>query len=262
MLAWSMPSSDIAAKIRRLSSRSRKILSALMHQVFDKAYYQFLFGVQIPYAPSLNRKLASLASRRLGGDTPMPREVWESQYRDGDWGYLQGLDELTRYTVIAGYIQALKQNACILDVGCGEGILLEKLAGSGYCKFVGIDIAQSAIDRAEKKQLERSYFAQADAQVFNSKEVFDVVIFNEVLYYFRDPLTVAAKYRAWLKPGGFLITSMYAESDRARAISRMLKKSYHAVGEVEISSNGARWIIDILSPSHGEPQFMNVARII
>jgi SAM-dependent methyltransferase len=244
---------DFAAKILRVSNRRRKRLNAGLRGLVDKAYYRTLFGLKIPYLPGLTRKIAALERPHGRGDAPVSREIWESQYRDGRWIFLQELDQMTRYSVIAGYIQALKPKGRLLDVGCGEGILLDRLGADNYSKFVGIDFAQTAIERALRKQHPRSIFIQADAEIYVPNETFDTTIFNEVLYYFADPLDVARRYRAWLSPGGLFITSLYAKSDRACAINRLLKKTYPSIDEVEITSHalerrkklkqgGSRWI--------------------
>jgi 2-polyprenyl-3-methyl-5-hydroxy-6-metoxy-1,4-benzoquinol methylase len=238
----------LAGKIVRLARRTRQRVKAQVHRLLDKAYYRALFGRRIPGAPGLTRKLAEMERRQCRGDTPVAKDVWESQYRAGAWTYLRQLDQTTRYSVIAGFIQALKRDGCLLDVGCGEGVLLDHLNGNAYSKFVGIDISQEAIDVARKKHYERSVFAQADGEDFVTHERFDAIVFNEVLYYFSDPLAVARKYCACLEPRGLLITSLYSGSDRARAIGRLLKKNYPSVEEVQITSHAERWVINVFAP--------------
>jgi 2-polyprenyl-3-methyl-5-hydroxy-6-metoxy-1,4-benzoquinol methylase len=211
-------------------------------------YYQLLFGLKIPLVPGLSPKLTALAMHQGRGDAPVPGEIWEAQYRSGDWSFLRELDQMTRYSVIAGYVQTLKCEGSVLDVGCGEGLLLDRLCGGAYSKFVGIDISQTAIERAQEKQYPRSFFTRVDARGFVADEHFDAIIFNEVLYYFRDPLEVSRKYCHWLKPDGLLITSLYGGSDRARAIARSMKKEYRSIDEVEIINHGKKWIIDVFLP--------------
>ncbi len=239
---------DLAAKIWQVSSNGRKRLGDRVHRLFDHAYYRHLFGLTIPGAAKLTRKLAGWERRQGRGDVPVPPDAWESQYREGRWAYLQGLQQVTRYSVIAGYLQAFKNEGCMLDVGCGEGILLERLGAANYAKFVGIDWSHAAIAQAQKRPHARSVFVQADAQFFVPDDTFDAVIFNEVLYYFDDPLAVAQRYGAWLRPGGLFITSLFAGSDRARAIGRLLKQAYDCIDEVEIAGHGRCWIISVLAP--------------
>jgi hypothetical protein len=239
---------DFAAKIARVSRRGRRRLGTQLWQLVDIAYYRAFFGLHIPFAPGLTHKLATLEPRQDRGDVSVPRQVWESQYRAGAWSYLRELDQMTRYSVIAGFIQTLKRDGCLLDVGCGEGVLLDRLGGMPYSKFVGIDFSEEAIALALRKKHERGIFIQADAEDFIPDEKFDFIIFNEVLYYFSDPLAVLQKYCVWLRPGGLFITSLYAGSRRARAIGRLLKNAYASVQEVEITSNGERWSINVFSP--------------
>jgi hypothetical protein len=44
------------------------------------------------------------------------------------------------------------------------------------------------------------------------------------------------------------ITSLFATSDRARAIGRRLKQAYDCIDEVEITGHGRCWIINVLTP--------------
>jgi SAM-dependent methyltransferase len=239
---------DLATKILRVSNRRRKRLSAGVRRLVDKAYYRTLFGLKIPHLPALTRKLAALETPQGRGDAPVSREIWESQYRDGHWTFLEELEQMTRYSVIAGYLQSLKRGGNLLDVGCGEGILLDRLGANDFSKYVGIDISQTAIELARKKRGDRSAFFQADAEQFIPAESFDAIIFNEVLYYFADPLAVAQRYSSRLRPGGVLISSLYMDSERARATARLLKRAFPIIEEVKVCSHGNIWLISVFAP--------------
>jgi 2-polyprenyl-3-methyl-5-hydroxy-6-metoxy-1,4-benzoquinol methylase len=202
----------------------------------------------------LTQKLAALERPQGRGDAPVCREIWESQYRDGQWTFLQELEQMTRYSVIAGYIHALARRGALLDVGCGEGILLDRLGAHDFSKYVGIDISQAAVELARKKCSDRSTFFQADAEHFIPAESFDAIIFNEVLYYFADPLAVAQRYGAWLRPGGLFISSLYLGSDRARATARLLKRAFQTIDEVRVTSNANTWQISVFAPSRRDPK--------
>jgi SAM-dependent methyltransferase len=240
---------DLAAKVLRVSNRRRKRLNAGVRRLVDKAYYRALFGLKIPHLPGLTRKLAALERPQGRGDAPVSREIWESQYRNGRWTFLQELEQMTRYSVICGYIHALARKGALLDVGCGEGILLDRLAAHDFAKYVGIDIAHAAVELARKKHGDRSAFFQADAEHFVPAESFDAIIFNEVLYYFADPLAVAQRYSSWLRPGGVLISSLYMDSERARATARLLRRAFPIIDEAKVCSHGNTWLISVFAPS-------------
>lgn len=245
----------VTATIRRFSSAGRGVIGLSVHRLIDQLYYRYLFGLKIPRAPDLTRMLAAWERREGRGDVPVPQEIWESQYGAGRWAYLNGVQQMTRYSVIAGSLQALKRGGCFLDVGCGEGILLERLGSNDYARFVGIDLSRAAVKRAQEKRIPRSVFVQADAREFVPKDAFDAIIFNEVLYYFDDPIAVAQRYRPWLRREGLFFTSLFAGSDRARAIGRLLKRTYTCIDEVEINGSGRSWIIDLFQPeNNGESE--------
>ena len=115
-------------------------------------------------------------------------EALEKSYANGGWGPLGQIDELGRYSLIAGYTQYVKEDGIIPDVGCGEGILQQRLDGSKNSRYVGIDISSVAIERANANGTVRSTFMVSSIGSFDTEEGFDVIIFNECLYYLQDSL--------------------------------------------------------------------------
>ncbi|HWO43481.1 MAG TPA: class I SAM-dependent methyltransferase [Candidatus Eisenbacteria bacterium] len=190
--------------------------------------------------------MAAWERRQCRGDIPLAPEVWETQYRQGLWRCLSGLDELARYGVIAGYLRALKPSGAILDIGCGEGLLAGSAAG--YSRYVGIDVSEAALARARQRYRERCSFSQADARAYVPGDRFDAVIFNEVLYYFDDPLAVVSRYERWLRADGVIIASLYQHSRRAAAIAKRLKARYRSLATVEIRAGAKSWSVSVLAP--------------
>jgi 2-polyprenyl-3-methyl-5-hydroxy-6-metoxy-1,4-benzoquinol methylase len=136
-----------------------------------------------------------------------------------------------------------------LDVGCGEGILQELLS-SQYSRYVGIDIAAEAIRRATLKQDEKTIFVTADASKYTPDEQFDIIIFNECLYYFEDPLSIMRRYERFLKEDGIFIVSMYI-LEKNLGIWRMLEAEYAVMDEVQVShKSGISWIIKVINVTH------------
>ena len=88
----------------------------------------------------------------------------------------------------------------ILDVGCGDGALTEKLAALG-CQVVGVDPSQSMVQAAQARGLDARL---ADVRTLTFHAEFDAVFSNAVLHWVREPDAAARSMRRALKPGGRL----------------------------------------------------------
>jgi SAM-dependent methyltransferase len=73
--------------------------------------------------------------------------------------------------------------------------------------LVGLDLADAAIRRAAERISART--SRAPMAERESDERFDVIVFNECLYYFDDPVALVRKYERFLRDDGVFIVSMY-----------------------------------------------------
>ena len=144
------------------------------------------------------------------------KQRWNKQYKNGRWASLRNNKELGRYAAIIGYMNILspKENPAILDLGCGEGILNERLSFIDYEYFLGIDYAKSSIDQANEKSLPNSEYLCADLHQYTPDRKFDIIVFNEVFYYLHDSVRteVLNKMIDALNPDGIIICSIYREA--------------------------------------------------
>lgn len=169
------------------------------------------------------KELARAIAFTLTGYRPqhVSPETWDREYREGQWDYLRRMDSLAGLVSILGYCQFLNP-ASILDAGCGEGLLAEKLKMLPYTSYLGIDVSREAIASATARLGDdRSRFVVADAWAFETDQRFDVIVFNQSLYYLTDPAGVLRKYQALLKPDGRIIVSM-VDNARTRAVWRLI----------------------------------------
>lgn len=203
------------------------------------------------FAEHAARWLQSLLDvrRRSDGLLQAP-QTWEAQYAAGRWDFLGALSELSRFSVLAGYICHLKPGAAVLDVGCGQGLLLRRLPDSCYSRYAGIDLSASAIAVAQQHRCERSTFLAADCENYSPAEQFDVIVFNEVLCCLRDPLHTVERYARSLSVGGLLLVSLCTAARGSATILRRLERVYGAVDEVRLThgSRKVSWICAALRP--------------
>jgi len=194
----------------------------------------------------LKQRLARHVRGWIGGPRP-DKSHWEMQYKSGRWSYLHQLQELGHYSVIAGYIKYLKHGASVLDLGCGDGILAERLDTNSYSEYVGVDLSEVAISHAQARAYARASFESDDIERYVPRRSFDVIVFNESLYYLGDPLGALARYRQYLKPRGMFIVSMYLPP-RA-PLWRRIGRQYPALDETRVRNReGTEWVCRVLAP--------------
>jgi 2-polyprenyl-3-methyl-5-hydroxy-6-metoxy-1,4-benzoquinol methylase len=91
----------------------------------------------------------------------------------------------------------------ILDAGCGDGWLVERLLA--YGTVLGTDLDEDAISRAQERLPAASFVAGDFMALRLMPEQFDVVTTCEVLSHVADQPAFLAKLASLLKPGGELL---------------------------------------------------------
>ena len=86
----------------------------------------------------------------------------------------------------------------ILDLGCGDGVLTEKLGALG-CKVIGTDFSAQQIAAAQARGL-NAYLM--DGHNLNFHHQFDAVFSNAALHWMKHPQAVIAGVWRALKAGG------------------------------------------------------------
>jgi 2-polyprenyl-3-methyl-5-hydroxy-6-metoxy-1,4-benzoquinol methylase len=181
--------------------------------------------------------------------TSVAREVWEQQYRSGGWDYLADQDEAGHYLAIAQFCARYLGDGSVLDIGCGSGILvahLQRHAGMAPSRYCGIDLAQQAVDQAAAC-CPGAHFTRLDYRADTVPGRYDVVIFNETLYCFDDPMALLDKSIAEnMHAGSLLIVSMYGEHHEA--IWDAIAARCNLVDEQVIENSRVRWKVRVLRP--------------
>jgi 2-polyprenyl-3-methyl-5-hydroxy-6-metoxy-1,4-benzoquinol methylase len=181
---------------------------------------------------------------------PVPREAWDRQYRDGAFEFLDSIDELAHYVIIAGYVRTLFTRPAILDVGCGHGRLVEVLEGFPFKQYHGIDVSSEAIRRGERRATKKATFAVADFDAWNPPQRFDVIVFCESLNYARHPASTLLRYARALERSGAIIVSLFRYRKPGGLGKRTWKNIEAHFGTVDSTTvtnhTGQTWDIKVL----------------
>lgn len=193
---------------------------------------------------------------------PIPRQ-WDETYKRGEWDFLTGMGEAPRNALVSGLIHRLVGEGSILDVGCGEGPLLDFLDLSRI-RYSGLDLSPTAIDgaamRARGHEVRLSAISMLDFEPADDGR-YDLIVFNESLYHVPEPVELFNRYTGFLKSGGFMLIShfqTYGPMSDARFFAPLLEaelasgrwKPIH-VAEVANLDNGLRWKTYCFQPDAG-----------
>lgn len=208
----------------------------------------------MPLIDKIKNKLRRTLYRKLlykyGFGGRVSRGTWETQFSNGSWNYLYDKLEEGHYKAITELYDKYILTGSILDVGCGQGVLYHyfKFEFNKDLKYFGIDISQSAVDIAAKNFPEVS-FKQLDFDNNALEKKFDVIIFNETLYYFNRPLKkIEACIKQNINPNGYFIISM-CEYDTHEILWQKLVATYEFLEFRNIENEkGQKWKVGIFKP--------------
>ncbi|MGQ4880486.1 class I SAM-dependent methyltransferase [Billgrantia sp. LNSP4103-1] len=106
----------------------------------------------------------------------------------------------------------------ILDIGCGDGVLTEKLAKSG-ATLVGVDAAKDMVATARARGIDAQVM---DAHNLPFEHEFDAVFSNAALHWMLNHQAVIASIHRALKPGGRFVAEFGGHGNVAAICTAML----------------------------------------
>jgi trans-aconitate methyltransferase len=132
-----------------------------------------------------------------------------------------------RYAATARFVPAFgapvvdlldpKPGERILDLGCGDGVLTEKIAALG-AKVVAVDAAPDMVAAAKARGLD-ARVVPGQSLAFDGE--FDAVFSNAALHWMRPQEAVLDGVRRALKPGGRFVAEMGGHNNTAAILTAM-----------------------------------------
>jgi 2-polyprenyl-6-hydroxyphenyl methylase/3-demethylubiquinone-9 3-methyltransferase len=145
------------------------------------------------------------------------------------------------------------QGKCILDIGCGGGILTESMEKLG-ANVTGIDLNKPVIEVARLHQYESGTKVQyrcqsAEAAAAEQPAVYDVVTCLEMLEHVPDPAAIVKACATLAKPGGHIFFSTLNRNPKsylfailgAEYFLRLLPKNTHDYAKFIRPSELSNW---------------------
>ncbi|MGN1328167.1 MAG: methyltransferase domain-containing protein [Eubacterium sp.] len=119
------------------------------------------------------------------------------------------------------------EGSFVVDLGCGNGVLTEKLVQKGY-KAIGIDASEKMLEVAEKAHPDLK-FMLGDACEFKLEEKADAIFSNAVFHWIDNHERLIENISDNLKAGGELVFE-FGGKGCAEAVHIALEKSFSSYG--------------------------------
>jgi 2-polyprenyl-3-methyl-5-hydroxy-6-metoxy-1,4-benzoquinol methylase len=146
------------------------------------------------------------------GPTNIKKIFWDKEYSDNKWHFADN----TVGDCVYGHLETFAANKTVLDIGCGSGNTPTEMAGT-YKSYVGVDISQTALAKAEKRSKEvgrgdKNRFECSDMLTYIPSQQYDVILFRESLYHIPIGKVKATldRYSVYLKEEGVFIVRLFA----------------------------------------------------
>lgn len=127
-----------------------------------------------------------------GVENAVSEQVWSAEVYSRNARFVSDLG--------VGVVEWLdpKPGERILDLGCGDGALTQKIAETG-AEVVGADASASFVEATRARGLDAR---QVDGQALNFSKEFDAIFSNAALHWMTDGEAVIKGVERALKPGG------------------------------------------------------------
>lgn len=123
-----------------------------------------------------------------------------------------GFSNKEQIDMILQYISP-KEQAHILDIGCGNGKMLGYLQAKTEAYIYGFDYSEEAIKTAQALFSEHAEFREGIiGQIEYPEEKFDLIISMDTMYFAKDMNAFVAQIKKWLKQDGVFFVG-YQEGD-------------------------------------------------
>jgi SAM-dependent methyltransferase len=134
---------------------------------------------------------------------------------------------------------AVRAGEAVLEIGCGHGRTLARLAGTSGVYLAGIDPSEVMVRLARKRMRRWIDAGRAEVSLASSAKIphpdgrFDAALAVHVVYFWNDPLADLREVHRVLRSGGRVLLGYRARDEEALAALPATVYALRAVDEIE-----------------------------
>jgi SAM-dependent methyltransferase len=169
------------------------------------------------------------------GTGNVKKRLWDVEFSKGRWDCL----DRTAGDCVYPYLERYAGHGSILDLGCGSGSTGNELDAAAYEQYVGVDISDVAIAKAQERtqanrRTDRNRYRQSDIFSYVPDQRFDVILFRDSIYYVprRHIKTMLQRYAQYLEKDGVFIVRM-ADGEKYQDIVAIIETTFAVVDRHE-----------------------------
>jgi len=147
------------------------------------------------------------------GPSGIKKRLWDKEFSGIKWDFIDN----TAGDCVYPFLEKYAQNGNVLDLGCGPGNTANELAENVYQSYIGVDISEAALAKAEKRTQEngrshKNKFVNSDFLGYRPTQEFNVILFRESMYHvpYGQVISILDKYTKHLEKNGVFIVRLYA----------------------------------------------------
>jgi len=185
------------------------------------------------------------------GPSAIKKTLWDREYGTDKWSF----NDNTADDCLYPYLEHYARNGSILDLGCGSGNTANELASNAYGSYLGVDIANTALDKARRRseangRAQKNRFLQADFLKYVPEQRFDVILFRESLYHVPLGSVKATldRYSKHLEQGGVFVVRIATKENgqiksRPMAMLQVIENGFDILKRGQHGESGATVVV-------------------
>jgi SAM-dependent methyltransferase len=186
------------------------------------------------------------------GPSKIKMLLWDQEFSGDHWDFIDN----TMGDCVYSHLEQHLKGGSILDLGCGPGNTANELTATAYRTYVGVDISEAALGKAQRRTKQngragQNHFVCGDFINYTPAQRFDVILFRESMYHVPSSKvkTTFDHYAKFLKGDGVFVVRMNTSDGngghkhRLKAMIDVMESEFEIVENRQYGESGPTVVV-------------------